>query len=268
MFIFKSLQMAKQEIPIIVRPFRSFRDKLGPLINNHLANLDSQKSDYDKKVLELCHIGKFLVLLNENYSITEVREKPDFIISDTYNSVGVEHEILVRDNYKKQEGSIKQLFKQAERAFTIKYPGKNLLINIFIKKGFPIFKKNQTNLLVENINILIADYLDYGILPENELVDDIFAMPHHQLNFEPNEGAWGQATLTEDLLKNAIEKKEKLLKTYIDNSGTKDQWLVIVIGSMGKSSLQMNNNINSVKESGFARIYLLEDFNGEIVRLK
>jgi len=79
--------MIKHELPSIkIHPFQSFRDKLGILLNDHLERLDSKKSDYNKKVLELCHIGKFLILSNENYSINEVREEPDFIFSNSISN--------------------------------------------------------------------------------------------------------------------------------------------------------------------------------------
>jgi hypothetical protein len=209
-----------------------------------------------------------LILLNDNYSIIEVRENPDFIISDSFLKIGIEHEIIIDPEYKKQEGSIKQIFKQAEKAFAIKYPGKDFLINIFTKENFPVFRKNQASSIIENLNILIANYLEHGILLENNFIEEIFYMPHDRLDFEPNMGAWVQSTLSETILNEAIEKKEKRLQTYIKNTGINEQWLVMVIGSMGKSSFQMNDKIKTGIDSGFSRIYLMEDFNAKVNRLK
>jgi hypothetical protein len=81
-------------------------------------------------------------------------------------------------------------------------------------------------------------------------------------------GAWVQSTLSESILNEAIEKKEKRLQTYIENTGINEQWLVMVIGSMGKSSFQMNDKIKTEIDSGFSRIYLMEDFNAKLNRLK
>jgi len=261
--------MINQELPPIkIHPFHSLRDRLEILLNVHLEKLDSKRSDYHKKVLELCHIGKFLALLNDNYSIIEVRENPDFIVTDSFLKIGIEHEIIVDPEYKKQEGTIKQIFKQAEKAFRLKYPGKDLLVNIFTKKNFPVFQKNKTSIIIENLNSLIANYLEHGILSENNFIEDIFYMPHDRLYFEPNMGAWVQSTLSESVLNEAIEKKEKRLRTYIQNTDINEQWLVMVIGSMGKSSFQMNDKIKTGIDSEFSRIYLMEDFNAKLIRLK
>jgi hypothetical protein len=261
--------MMNQEFPLIkIQPFHSLRDKLAVLLNVHLEQLDSKKSNYNKKVLDLCHIGKFLILLNDNYSIVEVRENPDFIVSNSFLKIGIEHEIIVDPEYKKQEGSIKQIFQQAEIAFGIKFPGKDFLVNIFTKENFPVFRKNQTSAVIEDLNNLIANYLEHGILPENNFIEDIFYMPHDRLDFEPNMGAWVQSTLSEAKLNEAIEKKDKRLQTYIKNTGLNEQWLVMVIGSMGKSSFQMNDKMKTGIDSGFSRIYLMEDFKAKLSRLK
>jgi len=244
-------------------------DKFGILFNENINKLNPEKHDYNKKVKELFYVGKFLILLKENFSIMEVdRESPDFIISNSFSKIGIELETKVNEDYKEQEGSIEQLFKQVKQDFTKKYPDKKYLVNIFIKENFPTLKKNKTDLIIKELNLVIVDYINNGILSENRLIDYIYMMPYDQLDFQPNMGAWMQRTLTEDNINKAIEKKEKKLQKYIENSCTKEQWLLIVIGSQGKSSFQMNDNIKSVINSGFTRIYILEDSNRIINRLK
>ena len=79
---------------------------LKDLIKKPLAFIDKADRNYDKKSLEICHTGKFLKLLNRNLYIYKVGERPDFILeTDNQNYIGLEHEVLIDYEAKKQEGA-------------------------------------------------------------------------------------------------------------------------------------------------------------------
>jgi len=70
-----------------------------------------------------------------------------------------------------------------------------------------------------------------------------------------------------DLLEQAIKKKEKKISSYRENSGN-IQWLLIVIGSNGESSYNMNKTIEVDIKTEFDKVYVLEDFNNKLYELK
>jgi len=95
-------------------------------------------------------------------------------------------------------------------------------------------------------------------------------MPHTRLDFACNLGAWWQRYLDSETLIEAIKKKEKKIIKYAKNSGTEKQWLLIVIGSVGASSYELNSMYipNKKIETRFSKIFLLEDFAANLYEVK
>ncbi len=242
---------------------------LETILRKHIDQLDpSNKREFRKKTIELCHLAKFILSVDEGYSIASVGESPDIIIANGNNKIGVEHVILAETSHKKREGSIENLFKLAENDFSIAYPEKKFLVNIFLTKNFPIIKKLQSQELIPIINKTINIWIETKILIENDLIESIYSMPHTEMDFVANKGAWGSGVVTIDLLRKTIREKDKLVNKYRTNTRIDKQWLLIVIGGVGESSYQMNNSITGVFNSDFDRIYVLEDFNWIINRIK
>ncbi|MBD3629269.1 hypothetical protein [Cyclobacterium sp.] len=74
---------------------RTIKFEMEKTIRKHLNGLDSyNQSDYQKQ-LEICQLGKLLVTYLPDFSIEEVREKPDFIISDGKKRVAIEHQCIL-----------------------------------------------------------------------------------------------------------------------------------------------------------------------------
>lgn len=240
------------------------------LINEPLRQLNKADNDYDRKVLEICHAAKFLMLLNSGYEISIVREKPDFIIkSDKEKQIGLEHEILIDQLHKKSEGSFSDLVKIIEDRFRIRHPNENILVNIFVNSAYK-FKQKDKSKLVERLLLMIENYVYHDIFEENDLIHFLSCSKHSGLSFNSNSGAWWQDYLRDELVINSIEKKEKKRLDYISNTGLKEQWLLIVIGSLGQSSYEVNSDIeyNFKTISGFDKIYLMEDFKAKLYELK
>lgn len=66
-----------------------FSQKMHQMVDHLLVNENS-----DKEKLEICQVGKFLILLDEDISITRKSESPDFIIQIKDKSIGLEHETI------------------------------------------------------------------------------------------------------------------------------------------------------------------------------
>ena len=90
------------------------RDNLSRLIDYHLGPLLKDQRKNRNKILEICHAGKFLMLVDQELKIFEVSEKPDFIITDGQNLMGLEHQIIVDPKEKEKEGFYRNIFDQAE----------------------------------------------------------------------------------------------------------------------------------------------------------
>lgn len=246
---------------------------LNSIIGQHLKGLDKNNRDDDKKSLELCHIGKFITLLENKYSIESVQESPDFIIADSeQNKMGVEHTRIFSEDHKKVEGSIESIFGKAEQEYKSQNPSFKFLINFWLKKiDFPIQKKDIHIFIREIIDVLDT-FLATGEIKNNKLIVDISGIdvPHTTLSFYPNPSLYvqGQASVTKDLIENAVKEKEQNLEKYKIHSSLKEQWLLIVIGSLGPSSYEMDELVIKDFYSSFSRVYLMEDFKAKVYRLK
>jgi hypothetical protein len=242
---------------------------IGTLINNHVSKLDKvDRRVYERKTNELCHLAKLLLSINEGYFISVVREAPDFIIQNEFGNVCIEHTILVNNTKKQFEGSLNDIFYHAQTEFKKLYPEKKYLVNIYLKPNIPEINKSQTKRLTTEINNIIYEWITSKTLIPNDFIDHIFYMPHDKLDFEPNTGTWDSGFLTKDHFTKAVTKKESNILSYVTNTNIQEQWLLIVIGSMGKSAFQINTEIDLQIPSKFSRIYILEDFYSKVHRIK
>lgn len=243
---------------------------LDRLINDPLISLDKSDKDYNKKVLEICHVGKFLMLLNSGFQISEIREQPDFVIEKSNHfKVGLEHEILVDPVLKKIEGSFADIVNSVEVIFRERHPETKLLVNIYVNINKKISKKDKPR-HIETLLTIVEDYIFQKKLVKNDLVRKIYCHNHSELNFYCNPGGWCQQVLQkEELIKSILQKEEKIVK-YISNSELDEQWLLIVIGSLSQSSYEIDSKfeVNLDINSRFNRIFLMEDFNARLFELK
>jgi hypothetical protein len=72
-----------------------------------------------------------------------------------------------------------------------------------------------------------------------------------------------------DDLKKAILKKEVLLNKYKSNTSLDKQWLLVVIGATSPDSFEYGDEpiLLGVK-SNFDNVYVMEDFNAKIWKIK
>ena len=245
-------------------------NNLEDLIRGHLSLLDKSNNNFGKKKLEICHAGSFLVLLNSDLIIDKVGEQPDFILKNSKNEyIGLEHEILVDPFYKRIEGSFGDLIKDVEIVFQRLYPDEKFLLHVFGKYNVD-FSKAEKHLIIEKLVSIIEDFVYRNTFEENDFIERLALGKSSRLIFSPNLGLYVQMNLYGDILVKSIEKKNKKLLNYISNSGINRHWLLIVIGSLGHSSFELPSidNIGFEIQSGFDKIYLLEDYNSNLYELK
>lgn len=237
---------------------------LGELINEHLELLheDSKKQ---QKTLEISHIGKFLLFF-DNLKIDEVTEKPDFILFDGNQRIGTEHQIVVDTESKEREGFFINLFLLAETELQKDIELPNFLASCYIQP-YENFKLNEKRYLIETIKTVVKEYILNDHFIENPIIERIYKQSHSKKNIVANMGAWWQKQVTIDIIENSIKKKETKISSYKE-SGINIQWLLLVIGSNGESSFEMNENLILEMKTQFDKVYVLEDFNNRLFELK
>jgi hypothetical protein len=222
-----------------------------------------------KQRIELSHVGKFIMLLDEPASIVTQRDRPDFIISYQEENIGLEIETIVKLNKVQSIKSVEKLFEDAAELFKREHPNCNVLANCWLTFTDFKFKKSQ----VETLKKEIADYI-YRIYSRDgdnskpQFISKVILMKHPNVAFTYNPGAYAVNNLNNEILAAAIAKKEEKISDYRNNSKLHKQWLLIVIGSTGPQAFEMYaNEINITSPSEFERIYVMEDFNGKILRV-
>lgn len=230
--------------------------------------LDKVKEDR-KKVIEICHVGKFLMLLNNNTNIEKLIESPDFILNNNGELAGLEHEILVDSNFKEQEGHIDTLMSCVEKEIQNEAQLPNFLANCHMNPNFK-YKLHQKKEIIRDMTNILTMRVKYGLYIENEYFESIsIQQPHSQISICVPQ-SWWQVYITPELITDSIKKKEKKLRRYKQNSKIKKQWLLIVIGSLGQSSYVVDdrNQIDIKVETEFDKVFLLEDFYNRLYEIK
>lgn len=227
--------------------------------------LETDKEKNKNKIIELCHVGKFLLHFNEKYSIRNIDEEPDFILKSSNELIGLEHCIIVDQKAKEKEGFIDNIFKKAEIEIQKDNSLPNFLANCYIHPYYKYKLKDKPKIILKIIEV-IKEYVLNNNLIKNDIIERIWKMEHSQKSICPNLGAWWQKDISEDLIQKAVEKKEKLIPNYLRKDISKI-WLLIVIGGSGESSYIMNESLNVNFETKFDRIYILEDVANILYRL-
>ena len=235
-------------------------------ITKHLIGLDRTKKDDKQKILEICQIGKLIATYFNEYEIIELREKPDFIISNGLASIGLEHQIIVDFESKSEEGFYENIYHKVEQNLAKDPEISNVLVNLFLKKSLS-FKVNDKANLINELTDIVKTFIISGELITNKIVESAHKMSHTKINVNPNFGAYVQKMVTEELILDSISRKESKLKNYRNHS-IDCQWLVLVIGGTGESSYEVNQSLEISINSRFNKIYLYEDFENNLFELK
>ena len=240
---------------------------LGNLIDSFLDQLKEHKLKNRQKILEVCHAGKFLMFFNSKIQIAQLSEQPDFIlVNESGVKIGLEHQLIIDPKSKEREGFFENIFSKAEVEIQTDKSLPNFLANCYIKP-YTNFKLQEKKKLVEIIKAVVKEYVLNENLIENPIIDRIWKMPHSHKNITANLGAWWYNNVTSESILNAIKKKEKKINEYRKNS-VEEQWLLLVLGTTGESSFEMDKSFNLNPKTEFSKVYILEDFKNKLYEIK
>ena len=211
-------------------------------------------------------MGKFIILLEEKVRIKAVTEQPDFVLSNGHGEFGLEHQVIVDVKPKSREGFYQDIFTKAENRLRSIPNLPNFLANCYIRP-YTDYPTSQKENLITIVETVVHEYVVNDYLMENPIIDKIFKMPHSQISINPNFGAWWEKNLSAEEIIRAVEKKEQKIKTY-KKSGPQEQWLLMVIGSTGESSYEMDESLELQLDTEFDKVFILEDFNNNLFQLK
>ncbi|PKH51230.1 hypothetical protein CXF68_11300 [Tenacibaculum sp. Bg11-29] len=245
-----------------------FRNSMELIIGDYLEGLNSQNKGDKQKQLELCQVGKMLVTYFPEFKIKEMREVPDFIISNNELTVGLEHEVVSNFELRRKHGFFENLFRLAERDLLKSNDTPNLLLNCFLYQDleFPAESKAE---LIENIKEVLNHYFKYNEIIDNGLIKDIFKQPHNTLSLAPNFGAHMVSDITEGIIQEAINKKEKKIENYRRKTEL-PQWLLIVAGGVSEYSYDIEEYFlkDFRIKSTFDKVLLMSDFKNKLYELE
>lgn len=235
--------------------------------HEHLDYLQPNRfnSQTHHKIIELCQTQKFLETIDSEAYVEQLYESPDFIINYKGKRIGLEHEILLDSKQKSIEGFFEGLcLKVEERFYNEKYPD-TFLAGVYFNKDF-IFSNNNKSKYLDQIYYKISNIRNTNMFDPNEMITDIRISKHSQINIYANFGGYGQNILNKDIIFNAIEKKEKLIESYHNNTKLK-QWLLIVLTATNDSSYSFEEDFTIDYKSEFERVFILEDLSGKLYEI-
>lgn len=244
------------------------------LVGEIIDNLEKDKTKKNKqKKDEVFHVGKLLMILDNQYEIAQLSESPDFILQRYDEKIGLEHQIILDQQIKQKEGFYESIFSQVELLLQQDVNLPNLLCNCYIRHNAS-FKEDKKELVSEIYN-LVKQFVEKiednriisEVLEDNRIIDRITVTPHSQINITPNFGAWFYNKVNEETIQDAVSKKEELLDKYINNS-VRTQWLLLVTEGIGESSYEIGLDMNIELTTKFDKVYLLVNFYNQLFELK
>ncbi len=241
-------------------------DRIGRKINNHLTGLDRTRKSDKQKILELCHVGKFMCSYFDDYEIVKVSERPDFLISNGKVTVGLEHQLIIDQKTKAREGFYDDIFEKVEQKLILEETLPNFLINIILKDKIDQTSRNK-GFIVDKLTDIIRIFILTGELVQNDFIYNASIMGHTQKSLNADFGGYLQQAINKSLILEFLQKKEEHIDKYIENS-VSCQWLLLVIGSLSESSYEVDNEFDIEINSKFEKVFLYEDFHNRLFELK
>lgn len=243
------------------------------LIKEHYgaANTTGQQSKDD----ELISLGKFLYTTQMSYKIM-VTEKPDFILTNDLETIGLEHTRLETETDKAYIAELwKKYLKDSLLLISTELPGLTGVANITLNADIPIYegatlRNFKAKLIKDNISAIhrtLADYIISVITgkdhPAPSFVKTVTYQPSNEaFTLKYNQDFFVRSDFEKTVF-NAIKKKENRLTAYNENTSLTACWLLLVYSEGGLSSgFKVNEDSLSIPvETSFDRIFILNSFN-------
>jgi hypothetical protein len=240
---------------------------LGLVINPILEKYDLVK----KEKLELCQIGKFLLNVDSHIEIIEKPQppNPDFILKLDNLKIGLEHTRIINGANSQRYFSIVNLLDNAELLHREKYPNTNVSASFRFMNDELIYKKNEKVDLAIQICEFVFQATQGIFINKPVFIEDIKIQPHSTVSFDYIENDFSSDKLTKEELLRSIKIKEiKLEKYYSKNNEINEFWLVLMIGSLSSVSFEIDDKVDYRSNSIFDKVFLVMDFDEEIIQIK
>ena len=225
--------------------------------------LDEVKGN-NKKTTEICHIGKFIMLLNESVSIFRLSES---LLNTNQGIIGLEHQIIVNKSLREQEGCFETIIRSVEQNLLADSSIPNFFANcdILPTANYSLSEKSE---VIKTVTNVFKEYIIYDRNIPNPYVENIRLQKYSSKGISIRSNSFGPP-LSPSIIKQAILKKEEKLEQYIRNCNS-PIWLLLVTGNLKNSSYYIEDTqlLSFFIHSKFDKIYLLEDFKGKLYRLK
>lgn len=241
--------------------------RLDEIINPFIPDLKKEEYKNKQKIIELCHVAKFLDILDSESCIKGVSESPDFIIQNKKELIGVELKRFIDIEKREYEGFFETIFLNVEQKLKEENSIPNLLVNCWLHPNINYSlhqKKNYVQLIVH----ILKEYVRTGVVFQNILIRDIKIMPHKKISLYPNFGIWVQQYLSNERLQAFIKQKEQHLLAKYKLKWSHELWLLVIIGGTNASSFKINWLESYHVDTKFDRVYILEDFYNNLYQLK
>jgi len=254
------------DIKKLISNAKNERNELGKIINPILDNYDLEK----KEILEVCQIGKFVLKVDANIKIKEKPQPPapDFVIEYESKLIGLEHTRILTKNADRHL-RIVTLLDFAETIYSSKYSDCNVHAIISIKNDELNYKQSEKSDLANLIADLVYSARSGKAIQLPDFISNLRTTRHSKITFTYDERNWQSELLTKNRLEKEIKKKEKKIIGYKKSEqGLSEYWLVLLIGSLSSISYELDENENYETESKFDRVYLMADFDADIIKVK
>ncbi len=259
------MQINIQALNDLIEASKTEREALGRIINPIIEKYNLPQ----KEILEVCQIGKFIYKIDCEISIVDKPEppRPDFIIEYDSKLIGLEHTRIFSENADNYNRT-KSIIEYSEKVYRKMFPEDKVHGTISIIDDNLEYKQSEK----KSIAIEIAKYVN---CVKNQIevekpafIENVRTRVHSQVNFTYKEKNWQAGYLPKERLEEAIRKKETRLKVYQkEEIEISEYWLVLLIGSLSSASYDLKENENYEMRSEFDRVYLMTDFDAEIIRI-
>ncbi|WP_158960637.1 hypothetical protein [Myroides fluvii] len=259
------MQINIQALKDLIETSKTEREVLGRIINPIIEKFNLPQ----KEILEVCQIGKFVYKIDCEINIVDKPKppRPDFIIEYDSKLVGLEHTRIFSENADNYNRT-KSIIEYSEKVYRKIFPEDKVHATISIIDDNIEYKQSEK----KSIAIEIAKYVNCVknqiAVEKPTFIENVRTRIHSQIDFTYKEKKWEAGYLTKERLEEAIRKKETRLEIYKKGeTEILEYWLVLLIGSLSSASYELKENENYEMLSEFDRVYLMTDFDAEIIRI-
>jgi hypothetical protein len=262
---FRKMQLNIQTIRDLIENSKTEKEGLGRIINPIIEKYKLPQ----KEILEVCQIGKFVYKIDSEINIVDKPKppRPDFIIEHKSKLIGLEHTRIFTENADNYNRT-KSIIEYSETVYKKMFPEDKVHGIISIIGDNLEYKQNEKKAIATEIAKYVNCIKNQIEIEKPKYIENVRTTIHSQISFTYKEKNWQAGYLPKERLEEVIRKKETRLEIYQkEETEISEYWLVLLIGSLSSASYELNENENYEMPSKFDRVYLMADFDAEIVRI-